>query len=58
MKARTRGRLARMEAQRTPAGVPPVIVRHIVNHGPDGAPVNLRMERREVNLYPADRGTS
>ncbi|AHX26513.1 hypothetical protein DEDE109153_01080 [Deinococcus deserti] len=53
MKAGTRGRLARLAAKQPGEAVRVVITRQIVDHGPDGVPVPVRTERREVLLYPA-----
>ena len=51
-----RGRLARLEAVHPrPDGVRVVIVRTIVDRGPDGEPVPVREERREVTLWPEGR---
>lgn len=52
MKTGTRGRLARLEAQRPREQVRVVIVRQIVDRGPDGLPVPVLTVRREVTLYP------
>lgn len=53
MTAGKRGRVARLEAKRPGAAVRVIITRRIMEAGPDGVPVPVRVERREVTA----RGT-
>jgi hypothetical protein len=46
-------RLRRLEAkQPAPEGITVTITRQIVERGPDGEPVPVRVVRREFTIYP------
>ena len=47
-------RLRRLEEKRPgPEGIQVMIVQTIVDRGPDGEPVPVRVVRREFTVYPA-----
>ena len=47
-------RLSKLEAQRPgPQGLQVMIVQTIVDRGPDGEPVPIRVVRKEFTVYPA-----
>jgi len=49
-----RGRITKLEAkQLPPEGLQVLIVHTIVDRGPDGEPIPVRVVRKEVTVYPA-----